>query len=135
MTYTSTRKTESGVYIRYDRLSGLLVYSPFTGLVFAVPEADRERVVAWLERTSQGISSPEYEKALGPGWYISHDDARYPTPHLLGNSDAYRETPLPKRPIVINWLLTGRCPLRCAYCDANDLMGQDEAPPVLWTGD
>lgn len=126
MTDIATRKTETGLYIRYDRLSGLLVYSPFTGLFFAVPENDREQTVAWLERTSQSAPSLQYKQALGPGWCIPHEDARYPMPHLLGAPDAFRESPLPKWPIVINWLLTSRCPLRCKYCDAGDLMGLDE---------
>jgi len=126
MTYATTRRTETGLYVRHDRGSALLVYSPLTGLVFAVPETDRQKTLSWLERTSQSAPSPQYLRALGPGWCIPHEEARYPMPHLLGAVDAFPETPLPKRPVVINWLLTGRCPLNCKYCDAGDLMGWEE---------
>jgi MoaA/NifB/PqqE/SkfB family radical SAM enzyme len=33
---------------------------------------------------------------------------------------------MPRQPILINWLITGRCPLACRYCYAEDLM-RDEA--------
>lgn len=33
---------------------------------------------------------------------------------------------MPHQPILINWLITGRCPLTCRYCYVEDLM-RDEA--------
>jgi sulfatase maturation enzyme AslB (radical SAM superfamily) len=36
---------------------------------------------------------------------------------------------MPQGPILINWFLTGRCPLACVYCYAEDLMRNDALEP------
>lgn len=124
------RQTRSGVMIRYDPGIGLLVYSPFTGLVFAVHDRDVPLVTSWLDGELQTPPSPEYANALGPGWFISHDHAQYPVPHLLPPSEDLWPTLLePKRPIVINWFVTGMCPLACRYCYAEDLMRNRDREP------
>lgn len=126
MTASGTWRTEAGLFARHDRGQALLVYSPFTGLLFAVPEIDRKKTVSWLEQRSQAAPSPQYLRSLGAGWCIAPEDERYPTPHELGGPDAFPASPLPTRPLVINWLLTARCPLACRYCDAGDMLGCEE---------
>jgi MoaA/NifB/PqqE/SkfB family radical SAM enzyme len=37
---------------------------------------------------------------------------------------------MPRQPILINWLITGRCPLACKYCYAEDLMRNEALEPT-----
>ncbi len=122
MTQTDVLLTKSGMFVREDEGFGLLVYSPFLGLVFACPMEHAEAIVKWLGNKGRKCPSAEYEKTLGPGWTTSMKDVEYPVTHLLPNPAAWKILPNPKRPILINWLLTGNCPLACPYCYAEDLM-------------
>ena len=121
--HSEVRQTESGLLIRQDEDVGLLVYSPYSGLIFLVHPDDMHDTVLWLEKVD-GISPTEViVKALGVGWKISSSDARFGASHYLGDRkrwDWFRWTT--RYPILINWFLTGKCPLSCVYCDATDLM-------------
>jgi MoaA/NifB/PqqE/SkfB family radical SAM enzyme len=50
-------------------------------------------------------------------------------PQLLPDRDAWSTLPVPRQPILINWLITGRCPLACRYCYAEDLMRNEALEP------
>ncbi len=114
--------TKAGLIIREDKRLGFIVFSTHTGLVFACQTADGDALLKWLERKSSVAPSPEYMKALGPGWAISLRDADYPSKHLLPSEGSGWSILHPDYPIVINWLLTGNCALHCQYCYAEDLM-------------
>lgn len=114
-------QTKSGLFVRDDSTMGLLVFSPYTGNIFACNSADKTDVIRWLNKQTKTISSATYEKALGPEWAISIKESEYPANHLLPNPESY-DNPCPSYPIVINWLLTGACALQCKYCYAEDLM-------------
>lgn len=116
------KQTQAGLFVRDDEKIGLLVFSPHTGLLFACHPKDSTQVLKWLQKKSSIAPTSEYEKALGPGWAIPFENAAYPSDHLLPNSAAYDINPYPTYPVVINWLLTGNCALRCQYCYAEDLM-------------
>ena len=113
------RQTKSGLFVREDKGLGLLVYSPYSGLVFACQENNRSSVLNWLDKKTQHAPSSEFEKALGSGWAIEQEDAEYHIPQIIPhNSKAWPA----QYPIIINWFLTGNCPLSCKYCYAEDLM-------------
>jgi MoaA/NifB/PqqE/SkfB family radical SAM enzyme len=123
--------TKSGLLVREDARLGFIVFSPFTGLVFACQRGDGEALLRWLQGETSNAPSIEYEKALGPGWAISFREADYPTKHLLPSASSGWSVPCPDYPIIINWLLTGNCALECDYCYAEDLMrGKYNEPNV-----
>ena len=115
-------QTKSGLFMKIDADAGIFVYSPYSGLVFACREGDKAKLSRWLNKKTEKAPSTIYEKALGFGWAISIRDVEYPAQHLLPGPNGDRPIIAPKEPILINWLLTGNCPLDCKYCDANDLM-------------
>jgi hypothetical protein len=124
------RSTASGVFIRQDPGLGLLAYSPYSGLAFAVTPRLARETIAWLD----GGHGPEAERllggSLGAGWNRPIETCDFPIPHLLPDRDAWPNLPTPKRPILVNWLITGRCPLACQYCYAEDLMRNDANEPT-----
>ncbi len=126
----AVRQTRSGLIVRYDDGLGLLVYSPYSGLIFAVRPADAPQVSAWLDMDLPLPPSLEYEQALAPGWYSPLAGAHYPVSRVLHDTGPATISPTIEAPIVVNWLITGMCPLHCRYCDANDLMRAREPRPA-----
>lgn len=114
-------KTKSGLIVRFDSSIGLFVYSPYTGLVFAVHKDYAKQTVAWLNKKLDNKIDKQIRSALGIGWDNSPID-EYPRSHLLPNAKSFSTILRPKYPILINWLITGMCPLACKYCYAEDLM-------------
>jgi len=129
MTREGVFRTKSGVFVRFDRGIGLLTYSPYTGLVFACSRRDSDHVLSWLEGNKRHAPTDEHLKALGPGWAMEFSEAEYPGRHLLPSSESQWQMVIADRPILINWLITGRCSLACPYCYARDLMGNGNAEP------
>src|SRR6185503_19356587 len=124
------RKTASGVFVRSDTNIGLVAHSAFTGLNYAIHRSAEKSILRWLEKKC--LEVPEKVLyTLGSGWAIAEDFAKHSEPHLLPEATIYSFLPLPDSPILINWFLTGRCPLACAYCYAEDLMRKDELEPTL----
>lgn len=123
--------TKSGLVIRNDPSLGLLVYSPYTGLIYAVTKLDSEACISWLDKKVNSPPSEAYLKSLGPGWVIPYEEAAYRIPNLLPFNDPthWPVLPEPTRPITINWLITGMCPLNCLYCFAEDLMRNKRKEP------
>lgn len=115
------QKTAAGIFIRREAAVGLLTYSPFTGMLYAVHRSDADATMRWLEG---GAAAPDsrYEATLGPGWAISRDAQRHMAPRLLPTAAAFDRLGTPVRPLLVNWFITGRCPLACRYCYAEDLM-------------
>ena len=122
MILSDVKYTKAGLFVREDTHLGFIVFSTHTGLVFACKTDDGGALLKWLDRKSSVAPSPEYMKALGPGWAILLRDADYPSKHLLPSAESGWSILRPDYPIVINWLLTGNCALRCQYCYAEDLM-------------
>lgn len=122
-------QTAAGVFLRREVGAPSLVFSPFTGLTFAIPEGDTTAVVQWLE-TGSRPPTEAYRLALGPGWAATASEARFPTPHFLPDASAFLEPICSAYPILINWLITGNCLLACPYCYAEDLMGGAFSEPT-----
>jgi len=117
------RQTESGLFIRFDEEVGLFVYSPYSGLIFLVHPDDIHDTISWLEKRDGICPTEVVTKALSVGWKISSSDASFGATHYLGDREKWVNFPFTTHsPILINWFITGRCPLSCQYCDATDLM-------------
>ena len=124
MASSGVDRTWAGLVMRRDREFGLLVFSPYTGLIHAVAPSDADRVVGWLQTPGAAAPSEMYEKALGAGWCVPVEEAVHHDVRLLSDDAPWMTLPVARRPMVINWLITGRCPLDCTYCYAGDLMGE-----------
>jgi sulfatase maturation enzyme AslB (radical SAM superfamily) len=109
-----------------DEGFGLLAHSPYTGLTYAIDPSDADGVSQWLNNNSSEPPADHYKYSLGAGWAVPLEKSRQHVPQLLPDRGAWPTLPTPRQPILINWLITGRCPLACKYCYAEDLM-RDEA--------
>jgi sulfatase maturation enzyme AslB (radical SAM superfamily) len=128
VTYT-VRRTRSGLFVKTDRAIGMLVHSPFTGLTYAVHDSDSHQVSKWINSSKASAPSDVYQSSMGAGWAVPIENAKHPTSHLLPHPSLWSSIPSPESPILINWFLTGKCPLACLYCYAEDLMRNDAWEP------
>jgi MoaA/NifB/PqqE/SkfB family radical SAM enzyme len=126
-----TRRTKSGLFVKPDRNIGLLVHSPFTGLNYAVHQSYQDSTLRWLEKRTGQAPSDAFRFTLGAGWAIDKSEARHTPQHLLPTASDFSVLQGSDTPILINWFLTGRCPLACVYCYAEDLMRREELEPAL----
>jgi sulfatase maturation enzyme AslB (radical SAM superfamily) len=122
----TTHRTCSGVFLRMDQGFGLLAHSPYTGLTYAIDPSDADAVSQWLDNQRSEPPAEHYQYSLGAGWAVPLEKSKQHMPQLLPDRDTWPTLPMPRQPILINWLITGRCPLACRYCYAEDLM-RDEA--------
>src|SRR5437867_3195004 len=126
-----TRVTASGVVVRNDPgLRGLLCFNPFSGLVYAVSQDHATDLIKWLDRKVGEPPAKVYRSTVGAGWSTSKSEAVYLVPQLLPDRCSWPVVPSPSFPILINWFITGRCPLACKYCYAEDLMRNDALEPT-----
>jgi sulfatase maturation enzyme AslB (radical SAM superfamily) len=86
-------------------------------------------VLEWLNKKRKSPPSSIYSNTLGVGWATKPSEAEFPMPQLLPSLKCWPVVAKPERPILINWLITGRCPLACKYCYAEDLMRNDLLEP------
>ena len=126
-----TRVTQSGVVIRNDAgLGGMLGFTQYSGLVYAIAQDDAQGVLNWLDRKQEHPSAQIYISTLGMGWSIPQLKPVYPIPQLLPDTRSWSVVPSPDKPILVNWFITGRCPLACKYCYAEDLMRKEDLEPT-----
>ena len=126
----AARVTSSGVVVRSDQgLRGMLCFNPYSGLIYAVTQEDTSGVLNWLDAKLKEPPAPIYHSTIGLGWSIPKAAPRYIVPQLLPDRASWSSVPSPALPIVINWFITGRCPLACRYCYAEDLMRNDAIEP------
>lgn len=126
---TSTQLTTAGVAFRDDRgLGGLLCFNPHPGILYAVSHPDAGDVKLWLKGESP-LPRDIYSATLGLGWSTKKLEPRFPSPQLLPSAAHWPTVPSPEWPLIINWFITGRCPLACRYCYAEDLMRDDSIEP------
>ena len=123
-------RTASGVFVRDEPHLGMLAYSPFTGMVCGVAREHSEVTLKWLNRESTPNLAPEIVAALGHGWHNqASDPVVLPIPHLLPKREDWPQLAVTQRPILINWFITGHCPLNCLYCYAEDVMRGRQPEP------
>ncbi|MCX6346268.1 MAG: radical SAM protein [Armatimonadetes bacterium] len=131
MISTITRITKSGLLFRNDPSIGMLTYSPYTGLVHAIHEDAAKAVVEWLDTSMSVPPSDVYSDYLWGGWGVPPDEIKHIMPHLLPDAEHWTTLPVSREVIVVNWLLTGLCPLKCIYCYAEDLMRRENLEPSV----
>ena len=125
----TTHRTCSGVFLRMDEGFGLLAHSPYTGLTYAIDPLDADGISQWLNNNSSEPPADHYKYSLGAGWAVPLEKSRQHVPQLLPDRGAWPMLPTPHQPILINWLITGRCPFACRYCYAEDLMRNEALEP------
>jgi MoaA/NifB/PqqE/SkfB family radical SAM enzyme len=126
-----TQYYRTGLYVREDTNLGILIYSPFTGLLFScLEEKDNKRsLINWLNGRTDVAPNDLYAKSIGAGWCIPKNKAQYPREHYLSKSQLRLQSYKPDYPIIINWLITGNCMCDCKYCYAKDLMAPHQHEP------
>lgn len=120
--FESTRQTKSGVFVKFDKNIGLLAFAPKVGLTYAIHKNHASQVLEWLEGSLSSPPSAEYVNSIGAGWSNPMDEFRSAATRLLPRQELWETLPSAASPVLINWLLTGICPLNCKYCYAEDLM-------------
>jgi len=98
-------RTCSGVFLRMDQGFGLLAHSPYTGLTYAIDPSDADGVSQWLKNQRSEPPADHYQYSLGAGWAVPLEKSRQPVPQLLPGLDTWPTLPMPRQPILINWLI------------------------------
>ena len=119
-----THRLSTGLLIRDDSNLGIIVYSPFTGLLFSClePPEVKEELLRWLDGSSKKHPDEQYRRSLGAGWAVNLANAKYPRNHFLSSTGLPPRSYKPDSLLVINWMITGRCSCKCKYCYATDIM-------------
>ncbi|MCC7423757.1 MAG: radical SAM protein [Planctomycetaceae bacterium] len=115
--------------VYHDSSLGTVCFSPFTGLIFGLHSSLERQVFQWLNHDIASIENEICRNSLGPGWATPYEAAFYPSPQLLPNAESWGNLNAPGRPLLVNWFITGRCPLACVYCYAEDLMRNEQDEP------
>lgn len=124
------KKTSSGFYIRHDKGIGLLVFSPFTGLLYVVAEEFAIKTENWLNEEESDIPDA-IKTSIGIGWRTAFEEAIFGESQLLPDKNFWNKIVPPADIITINWLFTGECNFECPYCFASDLMSDHSKEPNL----
>lgn len=118
----------SPVILRTDPKLGGVAFSRATGLIYAIASDWVASTRRWLEDELEKIPE-EIQLALGAGWRTPISEVRFSDPHLLPSETSFEHVSTPTHPVLVNWFITGRCPLACQYCYAEDLMRREEWEP------
>lgn len=111
--------TKKGVFIRRDIGFGLLVFSPFSGLFFAIAENYVNDTVNFLNNKKHNLPS-EIIRNLSVGY--NHSLGReFEIINWLPQKSFFNKFTTSK-PIVINWLISNKCNFKCNYCYAGDVI-------------
>jgi sulfatase maturation enzyme AslB (radical SAM superfamily) len=132
MSLKNVQRTQTGLFVRDDANLGLLVYSPYTGLLFSCIEngAAKTNLVRWLWGDTKQAPSKEYQRAIGAGWMDALGASKFPLRQRLSTTNLSPKIAKPAFPLLINWLLTGRCAFHCTYCYSTDVMRQASDEPT-----
>lgn len=124
-------RTDAGLFVRNDGQFGLVVFSPYTGLFHAAHPSIKAGAQRWLAGGEVSEAVAELRRTVGIGWAAPWSDAVYDR-RLLPASMKW-EVSRAAGPLLINWLITGNCPLACLYCYAEDLMRNPGTEPTAST--
>ncbi len=116
-------KTTKGHFIRIHNGFGALVFSPFSGLFFAIKEKYIYETIAFCDDNKSNLIS-EIKNHLVIG--TSKNNNPFTISHYLPSSEPFlKSNELPPYPIVINWLLSNKCNCKCVYCYADDVIDKE----------
>ena len=117
-------KTEKGFFVRNDKDFGALVFSPYSGLFFAIAKDYVEDTLNFCNKKKHSLQE-EIQKQLNIGLVAT--EKNFETQSWLPNKESFfyiNELP-DKSPIVINWLISNKCFFKCNYCYASDVIDKD----------
>ena len=119
-------KTKKGLFIRRDKDFGAIVFSPYSGLFFAVAKDYVEETLKYCnnkENTLQELIKDNLSIGINN---LAQTDFIIDS-HLLPSPKdfSYTNNILPNEyPIVINWLISNKCSFSCNYCYAADVLNK-----------
>jgi MoaA/NifB/PqqE/SkfB family radical SAM enzyme len=117
-------KTKKGLFVRKDKNFGAIVFSPFSGLFFAIAKDFVEDTLLYCNNKTNNLSE-EIQLNLSIGIDTSAKNFEIQT-HWLPSKESFSyldELP-DKYPIVINWLISSKCFFNCNYCYASDVINK-----------
>jgi MoaA/NifB/PqqE/SkfB family radical SAM enzyme len=115
------KKTKKGIFIREHKGFGLIAFSPFSGLFFAIKEKYAKNVLEFCNGKTTEIPD-EIVNHLEIGCN-SITNQNFTIKHYLPQNEIFSESnELPEHPIVINWLISNKCNCNCSYCNAGDVI-------------
>jgi|GEM_PF-1730795 len=113
-------RTKKGHFIRIHKGFGALVFSPFSGLFFAIKETHIDDTLAFCNLKKSNLIL-EIKNHLNIGTGKCTDS--FAINHYLPNNEPFlNSNQLPPYPIVVNWLLSNKCNCKCVYCYAGDVI-------------
>jgi MoaA/NifB/PqqE/SkfB family radical SAM enzyme len=113
-------KTEKGIFIRQNNGFGTLVFSPFSGLFFAIKELYDLDLLNYCNEKSNNLP-PDIINHLNIGMQ-GESINNFEIAHYLPKNEIFSESnKFPDFPIVVNWLISNKCNFNCSYCYASDV--------------
>ncbi|MDR1973542.1 MAG: radical SAM protein [Bacteroidales bacterium] len=115
-------KTKKGIFIKTDKKFGAIVFSPYSGLFFAISREYVTDTISYCENKKNKLPD-KIAKNLNIG--IVKDKNFEIKSHWLPENNAFSyidDSTLPNSPIVINWLISNNCCFSCNYCYAGDVI-------------
>lgn len=116
------KKTKIGIYIRKNQDFGTLVFSPFSGLFFAVAKEFSNEIDAFCNSKQNNIPqiiADHLNIGIGKNKTTSFNiDHWLPSKKYFSDIDELPD----RQPIVLNWLISSRCNCNCSYCYAGDII-------------
>jgi MoaA/NifB/PqqE/SkfB family radical SAM enzyme len=118
-------KTKKGLFVRKDKDFGALVFSPYSGLFFAVAKDYVKNTLLFCDNKDNNLSE-EIQKNLNIGIDTTTKNFEIKTHWLPSKQSFSYLEELPDRfPIVINWLISNKCFFKCNYCYASDVISKN----------
>lgn len=116
------KATKKGLFVRIDNEFGALVFSPFSGLFFAVAKDYVCELLNYCNEKDHNLPT-EIIDCLEIGF--SNQKNFEIKSHWLPNKDSFSyisDETFPKAPVVVNWLISNKCSFNCSYCYACDVV-------------
>jgi len=116
-------KTKKGIFVRIDNEFGAIVFSPYSGLFFAIANEYVNELLRYCNEQNHTLPDNiirDLSIGINPQ---SEKNFEIPS-HWLPNQEAFsylNEDSFSNKPIVINWLISNKCCFKCNYCYAGDI--------------
>ena len=112
-------KTKKGIFIKTDKEFGAIVFSPYSGLFFAVSKEYVDDTLNYCNEQKHTLPD-NIIRHLNIG---IHSEKNFEIQsHWLPNKNCFTYiNDFPDSPIVINWLISNNCCFSCNYCYAGDV--------------
>ncbi|MDR0692852.1 MAG: radical SAM protein [Prevotellaceae bacterium] len=115
-------KTKKGIFVKTDKEFGAVVFSPYSGLFFAISKEYVNDALNYCNEKKYNLPN-DIIKHLTIG--INFEKNFEIKSHWLPEKNAFsyiNENVFPNSPIVINWLISNNCCFNCNYCYAGDVI-------------